>query len=164
MKLQSVHVLLGFLLNNTINKSRGTFQRFPDMTKRRVESSSPHEAPLQKKRRSVCDAEHELAAGNALHAPDAAAPPALFTTLIGERRRKRPRGCEDYEQHGRTEAQTDGVNTETEGVRVSGKFRRAGGACTYEKASKECASGTKQEERTKVPTFTQRFRNKNKLC
>ncbi|MCJ8746710.1 hypothetical protein PDJAM_G00144820 [Pangasius djambal] len=125
------------------------------MTKRRAESSSLHEAPQQKKCRCVCDAEPELEAVHALHA--AAAPRALFTTVIGEHRRKRPRCCEDHEQHGRTGAPghrlsnaTDGVNKETGDVRVSGKFRGASGACMGEMASEESTSGTKPEMPTKV--------------
>ncbi|KAK3538726.1 hypothetical protein QTP86_014317, partial [Hemibagrus guttatus] len=66
-----------------------------------------------------------LEAVDALHA---AASPALFTTLVGERRRKRPRCCEDHEEHGRTEApggdmsnDADGVMQGTEDECVSGK-------------------------------------------
>ncbi|KAB5528335.1 hypothetical protein PHYPO_G00139080 [Pangasianodon hypophthalmus] len=123
------------------------------MRKRRAESSSLHEVPQKKKCRCVCDAEPELEAVHALHA----APRALFTTVIGEHRRKRPRCCEDPEQHGRTGAPghrlsnaTDGVNEETGDVRVSGKFRGASGACMCEMASEGSASGTKPEKRTKV--------------
>lgn len=130
------------------------------MTKRRAESSSIHETPSpqpeKKKCRCVCDAEPELEAVHAPHAAAAATPPALFTTLIGERRRKRPRCCEDHELHGGTEAPGRRLSraTEREDACVSGKFRRASGACTCtctcEMPSEERASGSNPDERTKV--------------
>lgn len=127
------------------------------MTKRRAESSSPYETPAQKKKcRTECDAEPELEAVHALHASTAAAsPPGLFSTLIGERRRKRPRYCEDHEQHARAglpghtlSNATGSVNKETGDGCVSGKFRRAS-----EVTSKESTSGSKLEERLQVATL-----------
>lgn len=113
--------------------------------------------------RSVCDAEPELEPVHALeveHALHAASPPALFTTVIGERCRKRPRCCEDHEQRDRTGTPedslsnvTDSVNKETGDVCVSVNFRGASGSCTCEMASKKRASGSKPEERAKVATL-----------
>lgn len=121
--------------------------------------------------RSVCDAEPELEPVHALeveHALHAASPPALFTTVIGERCRKRPRCCEDHEQRDRTGTPedslsnvTDSVNKETGDVSVSVNFRGASGSCTCEMASKKRASGSKPEERAKV---TRPDDNDDELC
>lgn len=126
------------------------------MTKRRADSSLLHETPhpqKKKKWRSVCDAEPELHVS-------AASPPGLFSTLIGERRRKRPRCCEDHEEHGkagppgRTLTNTpDDEERESGDGCVSGKFRRASDACTCEMTSKESTSGSKPEERLKVKSL-----------
>ncbi|KAG7318559.1 hypothetical protein KOW79_018314 [Hemibagrus wyckioides] len=140
------------------------------MTKRRAESSSLQESPPppppQKMKKSVCDAERELEAVHALHAADTS--PALFTTLVGERRRKRPRCCEDREQLDRTEApggkmstDRENVKKEIEGECVSGKFRSASDACTCEMASEESASGSKVDRRTKA---TLPDDNEDELC
>ncbi|KAK3514497.1 hypothetical protein QTP70_018665 [Hemibagrus guttatus] len=118
------------------------------MRKRKAESSSlqepPPPPPPPPQKKYVCDAERVLEAVDALHA---AASPALFTTLVGERRRKRPRCCEDHEEHGRTEApggdmsnDADGVMQGTEDECVSGKVRSLSDARTCVTASEESAS------------------------
>ncbi|TSR04275.1 hypothetical protein Baya_10882 [Bagarius yarrelli] len=83
------------------------------MMKRRAENSSLQELHHEKKKKtcgSVCDAESEV---EAMHA--VAAPPALFPSLIGERRRKRSRCCEDYEEHDKTRAQKGKTTDTTDG-------------------------------------------------
>lgn len=154
MKLQLSSALLQFLLHAPDSRCR-TFSRqlARAMTKRSAESASLHATQQQKKKcRSGSDAELELEAEHAQHVP------ALFTALLVERRRKRPR-CEQHVKPAapgrRPSNATDGANEETGDLCASGKFLRGSDSCTRMRVmeSKESASGSKLEARTKVPTL-----------
>lgn len=155
MKLQSAYVYPDFM--SLVQQVRAV-DLLQMTTKRRAESSLLHDASpeqqQQKKRcRSVCDADTE--AVHAVHTVATAAP-ALFSTLTGERRRKRPRCCEDQEEHQHRDTPAaprhgDGTAThavDTGDARASGNFQSASGAC--EMASKGSASGSTLETRPKV--------------